>query len=148
MTQDPLLAMIDEAFDPNSAPLRVTTVACTPYDEGLDDQFLGTSWRDHSPESLECAAPLPFFTPEGFAYFLPAYLRAARLCPHSGIVDSLVAQLLPPKGNLNRASFRAWWSLLSLQQQRVVIAFLNAHIDTQPFEIADFVSKASRSTGQ
>lgn len=97
---DRLLAMIDEGFGPNSAPLCVPTPSFPGDDEGLNKQFLGRSWRDHSPDALEFAAPLSFFNAQGFAYFLPAYMRAAVMRPESGIGHALIDRILPPKGNV------------------------------------------------
>jgi len=140
---DPLLSMIDEAYGPNSAPLCVPTVSSFPNnDEGLDKQFLGTSWQDHSPDALEYATPITFFNAQGFAYFLPAYMRAAVVRPESGIGDALIDRILPPKGNLKRPSFSEWWSLLSRAQQNVVLAFLAARCNSESFEILDFISRA------
>jgi len=125
---------IKQAFLSSPIPPPLGCVSASCYDdEGTTKVFLGTSWEDHRPENLALFThSLTYFTPEAFAYFLPAFMLASLCLPSSGIFDGLIFRLAPPKGNVHRPSFVAWWSLLSLRQRGSVIAFLDHLRDCEP----------------
>lgn len=92
-----LVARITKAFEDMPPPVGQVISVETQDDEGTTEYFLGTRWQEHTPESLQNFTALSFFTPEAFCYYLPAYILAAMKQPSSGIADSLIEYLCPPK---------------------------------------------------
>ena len=79
MTSNPNIdvpTMIEQAF--SSTEMPVGAITSSDQDEDTTERFVGTSWRDHTPESLAHEThSLSYFTPTAFAYFLPAWLVRA-----------------------------------------------------------------------
>ena len=121
----PLVTTIEEAFRCAEYPGDFAIATPTYDDEGTTEHFCRTHWKDHSGDNLESfTSSITFFTPEAFAFYLPAFMIAALRNPSSGIGSSLVYRLCPPKADLHRPSFLAWWARLSGPQQGTVVAFL------------------------
>src|SRR5688572_22039638 len=91
--------------------------------EGAEAVFGNARWEKLTAEELRLhSAAITFLSPPGFSYFLPAFMLAA-LTEH-GIASSLEYRLAPPKNDLTRPSYAAWWRLLSTPQQEAVVAFV------------------------
>jgi len=119
-------------------------IAAETYDdEGTTEHFRGTRWQDHTVESLQNFTVLSFFTPEAFCYYLPAYMLAALQQPYSGIADSLIEFLCPPKNNPKRSSYWAWWSKLSTNQRQCVVSFINEFKPTDPIRFSPVIETLS-----
>ena len=63
--------------------------------DGLVRAFTRKDWRDIAAEDLAFAA-LPFFTPAGFHYFLPAFMLASLEPSASAIRQNLLRSLQAP----------------------------------------------------
>lgn len=95
-------------------------------DEGADEHFALSHWRDHGYAGLKDLTPcLSFFTPNAFCFFLPAYLLAALDEPESWFAGDVASRLVPPKNDPSRQSYAAWWTRLTRDQRAVVVSFLN-----------------------
>jgi hypothetical protein len=96
----------------------------TENDEGAGAIFAHARWEDIDLAALcRHSAAVNFLSPRAFAYFLPAFILAS--LSDAGVRDSLVARLLPPKGDPTRPSFTSWWELLSHPQRSAAIAFVD-----------------------
>ena len=104
-TQHALIARIEAAWADASYPGDNDIAIAGVYDFGLSEYFRGTTWRGHSFEKLRlyCFDFTSLSTPRAYAYWLPAYLRAAVEDPHelSQGVDALVNSVTPkdPRGS-------------------------------------------------
>lgn len=138
-----LVARINKAFEGMPFPAGQVVSVETQDDEGTTEHFLGTRWQEHTPESLQNFTALSFFTPEAFCYYLPAYMLAAMKQPRSGIADSLIEYLCPPKNNPKRSSYWVWWSRLSTDQRRCIVAFLEEFRSTNPARLTTIIASLS-----
>jgi hypothetical protein len=121
-----LVSQIERAFAgialPEGLPLSVETYD----DEGADANFRGRRWRDLGYGELKDLTPcLSFFTPGAFCYFLPGFLLASLAQPTSWFAGDVANRLCPPKNDPTRASYAAWWRLLSGEQRKATAAFLH-----------------------
>lgn len=95
----------------------------TSNTEGAEELFIHARWKQISIRQLQPhSASINFLSAAGFAYFLPAFMLAVLSEP--GISGSLMYKLTPPKDDPFRSSYAAWWSLLSEQQQKAVVEFI------------------------
>jgi hypothetical protein len=100
----------------------------TANDEGAGEILTKSRWENIRPEQLRMhSAAVSFLTPSAFAYYLPAFMLSSLAEP--GVRDSLLNALVPPKGDVSRPSFTAWWSLLSELQKAAVLAFIDYCLD-------------------
>ena len=69
---------------------------------------------------------LPFFTVEGFLYYLPAWLTAAVRYPDwaDTLIDNLESHLTPPDDEEWGQRFRTIASRLTLAQKKVILEYL------------------------
>jgi len=79
------------------------------------------------------------FTPEAFAYYLPAFMLAALEHDELGIADQVLHALSPPKYNPRRPSFARRWQLLSPPQRLAVIAFFRRFEARNPIHIGQVI---------
>jgi hypothetical protein len=116
-----LAARIREAFANNEPPTGELFV--TSNTEGAERIFTNTRWRDIDAAALSFHGfSAAFMSGEAFAYFLPAFMLASLTDP--GLRDTLLNALLPPKSDVSRPKFAAWWNLLSQSQKRAVVDFV------------------------
>jgi len=139
-----LKAGIASAFGSVPYPGEGNIAVETYDDEGTTEHFRGTRWQDHTVESLQNFTVLSFFTPEAFCYYLPAYMLAALEKPHSGIADTLIEFLCPPKNNPKRPSYWVWWSQLSTDQRRCIVSFINEFKPTDPIRFSPAIEVLSK----
>lgn len=119
--------IIRTAFAETTTPTG--EIFCTADAEGAEDVFPNRHWSQLDTQELKYhSACINFLNNEGFSHYLPAFMFAA--FEDNGIKDSLILKLYPPKNDLSRPSFAAWWSLLSDQQKLAVINFIE-HFETQ-----------------
>ena len=98
-------------------------------DEGEGGLFIGTTWPELDSAQLELRTfVLHCFTAAGFCYFLPAYLIASIRAPMTGLPDSIIDRVCPPKNDINRRSFVEWWSFLSHPQRRAILDIVRYHV--------------------
>ena len=117
---------IFNAFGAEIFPPGETVSIETYDDEGANENFRGTHWRDHQFSELEnLPSCLTFFTPRAFCFFLPSFLLASLEEPTSGFASEVAERLCAPKNDPSRPSFLAWWSLLTREQRSVIVAFLH-----------------------
>ena len=115
-------AIVHQAFAKTEKPHGA--LFATEDDEGARAMFADARWEDIEPDALRRqSAAVNFLSPPAFAYFLPALMLAS--LSDAGVRDSLVARLLPPKGDPTRPSFASWWELLSPPQRSAAIAFVD-----------------------
>ena len=118
------------------------------YDEGTTNVFAGTHWRDHSPQQLEFHTfALNVMTPQAFAFFLPAFLLGSLRPDVPGLRDSLITKLCPPKHDVRRPSYFAWWQLLTTGQRRVIIEFLKLAARDNPGHLDQTVASLENHVG-
>lgn len=123
---------VREAFASACLPLGQAVAIETYDDEGARATFEGRRWQDVAASELAMvSASLRFLTPPAVGAYLPAFLLAALADPDSGLADSTVDFVKPPKDNPSRPSYFAWWSLLSPAQRTAVVSFLRAMPDLQ-----------------
>ena len=128
-----LIESIANAFEDVEYPQGPDISVPTYDDEGTAEHFRNTHWRDHTLATLEnYTISLRFFTPEFLCFFLPAYMCVSIDNPESGIPDSVLDKISPPKHDPRRPSYYTWWSRLSGAQRRVVIMFLRHFEDSNP----------------
>lgn len=109
--------------------------------EGAETVFLGRKWRELEDAELDYHVHvLHVFSPAAFAYYLPAFMRAATANETLGLVDPLIDCLCPPKNNPARPSFARRWSLLTSEQRGVVVAFLRHFATRNPIAIREAAS--------
>jgi hypothetical protein len=89
--------------------------------------FQGRHWKDLSPEELRYHSS-SFLSPEGFHYYVPAYLLAA-LADHEDLMPRTVFGLtLAEESSTEDQRLRAWqlerFNRLSAEQKRTVREFL------------------------
>jgi hypothetical protein len=79
MTKDELIDRIHQVFQSVSYPGdHAITVHPLGLDENIEPYFRGTTWQGHSIEKLRFHLDaIGVFTPEGYHYFLPAFMLAA-----------------------------------------------------------------------
>ena len=139
-----LIAEIETAF---SDARRPSDEELFSYDdEGALDILRGRRWQDVPDDELDyhsCA--LATLSAHGFAYFLPAFMRAALRHPHLGFSDAVVQALTPPNDDPARPSFAARWTLLSVPQRTAAVAFLHAQQSSHPFDLGPAISALERS---
>lgn len=135
-----LVPRITRAFESSRFPVGKDISVDPSNDEGTSEFFLGTRWQDHNAETLQNFTVLSFFTPEAFCYYLPAYMLAALQHPHSGIADTLIEFLCPPKNNPKRPSYWAWWSQLSADQRASIVAFLEEFHNENPERLSTVIA--------
>lgn len=112
------------AFPTDALPPLLVAVN-TYDDEGLEKLFRGRRWSAIPTEDLLVQlVGLSFFTPEAFAYYLPALMSAAVSEPDSNLMGDLCNYLRPPKNDPCRPSYAAWWFLLTPEQRNAVVSFL------------------------
>src|SRR5690242_19322323 len=105
-----LTSEIQDAFRDTEPPGADAISVPTYDDEGTQNHFSGTRWQDHSVRTLEnYTFSLECFTPQAFAYYLPAFMLVALEGTAPGVTDSLVRKLCPPKNNPMRPSYMSWW---------------------------------------
>ncbi|HEX4454907.1 MAG TPA: DUF6714 family protein [Kofleriaceae bacterium] len=125
---DAVRAQIVAAWHDAVAPGDDKICAPTYDDEGIGAYFRGRTWQGHEVQSLRYhSAGLSFFTAEGFAYYLAAYLLAviddARAA--DTIIDSVLFHLSPTQLDKTWGdSYLARLACLSPAQRRAVIAYL------------------------
>lgn len=126
-------AQIEKAFSgvPHPGDARLLHPQC--YDD-MDIQafYGGRHWRDIPEKVIARAnAALCFFSPEGFQFYLPAYMLFALRHYRSSSsfsVDSTIYALCPSKGDLEQFSLSKF-SLLTGPQREAVVAFLEVMIE-------------------
>ncbi len=129
-----LAQQIAEAFTDVSRPRDDAVFASDS--EGADTVFCGRDWRDLEPRDLAYHSfALSVFTPEAFAYYLPAFMLGALSEATSGFPDILIDRLSPPKSDPSRPSFAGWWERLNRAQQRTIVAFLRHYSSRNPVAI-------------
>jgi hypothetical protein len=85
-----------------------------------------TCWSEVSATTIHgCRAGLPFLSPAGFRYYLPAYLLACLSTPE--LRDVVLVDLCPPPDTppWSPADFEARRRALSPDQRHAVLAFLD-----------------------
>jgi hypothetical protein len=116
---------ISEAFADRQRPQTGSVSENPENDDGTAQFFEGNSWQDLAPAHLmKHRSALSFFAPSAFAYFLPAFLKAAIETGNLDLIDAVVSAVTPPTNNPKRPSYWRWWTLLTSSQQRVVIKCL------------------------
>lgn len=93
-----------------------------PESDDLAKYFTGKSWRGHSAKQLrEHASALSFFTPEGFRYFLPAFMLAELDDPVAAdvIAQSILFHLCKADGREDRAR------ILAVNEREAVARFFD-----------------------
>ena len=111
-----------------------------PGDEniGRDEvaSFLGKHWKDLTPEQVRARRfDLAMFSPEGFSFYLPAFLKTILLHSQRGdtLPDSVVWQLSPPHLD---DEWITWFNImvesLTLQQKKAISVFLVSYKELYP----------------
>ena len=119
-----LIKEIQEAFKDRKRP-STANLCRTGDDEGVSEHFYGTKWQEHDAECLRNhSVALTFFNPEAFCYYLPAFLIES--LKNKDLGSWVPDALCPPKNDPTRTSYSNWWSMLSLKQKRVIIAYLRS----------------------
>ncbi len=137
---------IREAFASETLPVDEPVAVKTYCDEGASLTLKGRRWQQVSEyEIANVSACLNFLSPPAVRAYLAAFLVTSIAAPLSGIADSTVAFVKPPKGNPSRPSYFSWWSLLSQRQRTVVIAFLRAMPESMPGEHAEAIKALEAS---
>ena len=115
-------SIVHRAFAASEGP--PSSLFSTANDEGAGQILMNSRWQDIRPLQLRMhSAAVNFLTSPAFAYYLPAFMLASLTEP--GVRDSLLGVLVPPKGDVSRPSFSAWWSPLSESQKFAVLAFID-----------------------
>ena len=109
--------------------------------EGALEAMRGLSWSEIDTALVDYHYfALAAFAPQGFAYFLPAFMLAALRNENLGVADYVVDVLSPPKGNPARPSFARRWQLLTRQQKRVVVDFLRHFEKRNPLGVGSAIA--------
>jgi hypothetical protein len=112
---------------------------CAPTydDEGVAAYFRGRTWEGHEVKSLRYhSVGLSFFTAEGFAYYLAAYLLAVidDASAADVIVDSILFHLSPTQlGKTWADGYLARLACLSNVRRAAVIAYLEWYAATHSY---------------
>lgn len=114
-------------------------------------KFRGRHWRDLSLADLEGEADsLAFFTPEGFRFFLPAYVRISVLdFEHADLIPmSAVGSLTRPENPRLWSYFESRFGALDGRQRGVLkefLAFLRRHYEA--YFLSGELDRAEESLG-
>jgi hypothetical protein len=98
-----------------------------------------TRWQDVDDSLVEYEyAALFFLSPEGFRFFLPAYLTWVLHHPYSeaAVVGSTITALTPQSGDLADFSLSKFTEL-DAEERAAVVAFLDAMTANKELDIAD-----------
>ncbi len=93
--ENELVDLIDAAWHFECPPVHKVSVD-TYDDEGTQQHFWRTEWRDHSVKMLrQHESALVFFTPEAYHYYLPAFIIVAVVEPEEAdvILDGIIFSL-------------------------------------------------------
>lgn len=143
---DDVLRELDAAFP--TRPLPPGTRLTESDDEDTIRCFGGTDWRDHDAQSIALMThSLQFFSPAELVRFLPAYLSAALRLPDHAIAQAVIERVRPPKGNVRRPSFMAWWSLLDTHQRDLVCRIIGQLAEPDDREIGALVRAHDGASG-
>ena len=127
-------AEIDAAFPREPIP-SAETLFISDNEDALES-FRNRSWQELAPETVDYhASSLAALSPQGFAYYLPAFIVASLHYQDLGVADAVIDCLCPPKNDPTRASFAKRWESLSPQQKRVAIQFLRHFEQRNPVAI-------------
>jgi hypothetical protein len=122
---DEILQLVEEAFAAAPRPEHFTND--THCDECREHDELMRS-RDRASLTVEDVGdtwtPLPFLTPEGYRYYMPAMIRLALSEEGEDLLEALVRQLGAPISAKQPASCLPQTTLFTPQEARAVLAFL------------------------
>lgn len=90
--------------------------------------FVNKQWRDIPVEVLTYSS-LYFFTPEGFQFFLPAFLLAGLDEENADLRQSLVMSLAPGEDATERENFQRRIGLCTKEQRAAIRQFLQTVAD-------------------
>lgn len=122
---DDVLAQIDSAFADVPRPVNDALLHPNCFDDNDIAALYGVAdWRDLSDAMVENEyAALAFLSPEGFRYFIPAYMAWTLRYPESGaaVVQSTIMSLSPEYDQMfNPSKF----TLFDETQTAAVVAFI------------------------
>jgi uncharacterized protein DUF6714 len=138
-------AQIRNAFTSSNPP---TAELFEGDSEGADEVFRGRRWNEISLTQLDYhSSALRQFTPEAFAYYLPAFMLAALANESLGLSDAVIDALSPPKNEPGRPSFQRRWSKLTSPQRGAAIAYLRHFEHRNPVAIQALVSSLEAHAG-
>ena len=154
--QSQLADEIREAFPTSPIPSEIISkeLLYDPERQEIAGAFSGRTWHALSIEELRYHdIALSCFTPQAFAYYLPAYLLAISddLVKADILVDSTLYYLRPRSGFIEK--LRARMEALSSQQRQAVAHFAeylrdvfpeNFHHD-EPSEVAEIFKRGPAS---
>lgn len=128
------IAEIADAFPSKPIPSAEALFVCD--DEGALERFGNRLWQELAAETINYhSAALTTLSPQGFVYYLPAFIVASLQHEELGVADAVIDCLCPPKNDPTRASFAKRWENLSPQQKRVAILFLRHFEQRNPVAI-------------
>jgi hypothetical protein len=119
---DPMNELVDRiaaAFQTKEPPPKRIVVHRCDECERVSWDFAGKKWTDLSSDVLQYHHDsIPLFSPEAFAYYLPAYLSFAAKDPHS--IGEMVLYSLGPSAGA-RAVERRTACAYSGEQLRLIV---------------------------
>ncbi|HVR97723.1 MAG TPA: DUF6714 family protein [Thermoanaerobaculia bacterium] len=127
-----LLRRLEEAFGDLPKPVESELV----FDNSgyhlecnqVKKMFGGRHWNSFSVQEIQFESDaLSFFSPQGFRFYLPAFIRAAVLAYEEAdlIPVAIVGKLISPEDMALASYFRERVDVLSPDQKQVVNEFLN-----------------------
>ena len=134
-----LLRKLEQVFGELPSPAQADIVPKTspgnPEYEQLRSRFKDRHWRDLSAEDLRGEADsLTLFSPEGFRFFLPAFIRAVLLGYGTAdlIPDVIVWKFIPTVDPALSSYYEDRIRLLTRAQRQAVTDFISFLQDAHP----------------
>src|SRR5664279_203402 len=132
-----LAHQVEDAFSEitYSGDDKIVTNPNSSLTSELIQGFMGKDWKDISLDLIfQERLSLPLFTPQGFRFYLPAFLRAALLYPDQVDIlpDNIFYMLTPPdKDEKEIARFLDRISGFTKQQIEAIKAFVKMYISIE-----------------
>ena len=128
---DTLTDRIHKAFEKRRRPLDHSLLFTTIYEDSEEGEIFnrlrGREWQDFTIEDIVWHnSSLTFMTPEGCAWMLPAFLKAAICAPDE--LDMSFESLLGFLGGTKRSSggLANVWPILMVDERKVVLDCMSA----------------------
>lgn len=133
--ENQLAARIATAFPPGAPPVEVVSLLARElhaHAADIENALDGQAWQEVPTDVLEDQAKnILALSPEAFAYYLPAFLRAALREP-GGDSATYAMYALSPLGNLENYA-QTTCTLFSPDQAGVIVEFLNILMEDPSF---------------
>ena len=132
-----LARQVEEAFSNTIYPGddQIITNPNLSITSELSQVFVGKHWKQIPLDLIaQERLSLPHFTPQGFCFYLPAFLRAALLYPDRVDIlpDNIFYMLIPPdKASANWDNFSDRINGFTKQQLEVIKSFVQLYISIE-----------------